>query len=237
MSEQITFKKETLWKVATFIFAALWLFTMYSNSAGVGAPSGNAGELAAVAPTVANPPTSNIQVKLNPDDPILGEADAKITMYEFSDFQCPFCQKAADGAVAEFKKSSYFKNGEVKLAFKQFPLNSIHPQAQKAAEASLCAHEQGKFWEMHDVIFANQRAISVDNLKTYAGQIGLNQGDFDTCLDSSKKAGKVASDLEEAATAGGRGTPYFVLEKDGKTVAVSGAQPWPNFEAAIQSLG
>ena len=234
MSEQITIKKETIWKVLTFVFAALWLFTMYSNG-GIG--GGGDGNPSAVPPTAQNPPTSNIKVTIDDSDPVLGSADAEIKIVEFSDFQCPFCQRAADGAVADFKNSDYFKNGEVSLVFKHFPLNSIHPQAQKAAEASACAQDQGKFWEMHDIIFVNQRQLDVTSLKSYAGQIGLNQADFDSCLDGGDKAGKVNADLKQASEAGGRGTPYFVLiNKDGDTTAVSGAQPWVNFEAAIKSL-
>jgi|TARA_B100001971_G_C18251734_1_gene578792 protein-disulfide isomerase len=230
MSEQITIKKETVWKVLTFVFAALWLFGMYGGANVVNDPT-------VVPPTVQNPPTGNIKVTIDNSDPILGDKDADITIVEFSDFQCPFCERAANGAVAEFKQSSYFKNGDVRLAFKHLPLNSIHPQAQKAAEASACAQDQGKFWEMHDAIFANQRALSIDNLKSYAGQIGLNQGKFDSCLDGGKKAGKVANDMKQAGEAGGKGTPYFVLiNEDGKTTTVSGAQPWVNFEAAIKSL-
>jgi protein-disulfide isomerase len=238
MSEQFTIKKETLWKVIAFVFAALWLFTLYgSDSMGSGnAPTGN-NNLAQVPPSVQNPPTSNIKVTIDDTDPILGDKNAEITIVEFSDFQCPFCARAANGAVAEFKQSSYFKNGEVNLVYKHFPLSSIHPDAQKAAEASACAQDQGKFWEMHDIIFANPQQMNVASLKSYAGQLGLNQGDFDSCLDEGKKAGKVANDLKQAGEAGGRGTPYFVItNKDGETTVVSGAQPWVNFEAAIKTL-
>lgn len=235
MSEQITIKKETLWKITTFIFAALWLYGMYGGGAVDVAPSGN--NPTAVPPTVQNPPTSNIKITLDDTDPVLGDKDAEITIVEFSDFECPFCQRAANGAVAEFKQSSYFKNGEVNLVYKHLPLNSIHPNAQKAAEASACAHDQGKFWEMHDIIFANMRQLDVASLKVYAGQIGLNQAQFDSCLDGGDKADKVNNDLQQATEAGGRGTPYFVLiNEDGETTAVSGAQPWVNFEAAIKSL-
>jgi len=234
MSEQITIKKETIWKLLTFVFAALWLFSIYSGGTNA-IPSGN--NPTAVPPTVNNPPTSNIKVTIDDTDPVLGDKNAKINIVEFSDFQCPFCQRAADGAVAEFKQSSYYKNGEVNLVFKHFPLSSIHPQAQKASEAAACAQDQGKFWEMHDIIFVNQRTLDVASLKSYAGQIGLNQGDFDSCLDDGKKAGKVSNDLKQASEAGGRGTPYFVLiNEDGDTTVVSGAQPWVNFEAAIKSL-
>jgi len=234
MSEQITIKKETLWKITTFIFAALWLYGMYGGSMDI-VPAGN--NPTVVPPTVQNPPTSNIKVTVDDTDPVLGDRNAEIQIIEFSDFQCPFCQRAADGAVAEFKQSSYFKNGEVNLVFKHFPLSSIHPQAQKASEAAACAQDQDKFWEMHDIIFVNQRTIDVASLKTYAGQIGLNQAEFDSCLDGGRKTAKVNNDLKQAGEAGGRGTPYFVLiNADGDTTAVSGAQPWVNFEAAIKSL-
>jgi protein-disulfide isomerase len=237
--ETVTFKKETLWKAGTFIFAALFVITLLMNGGidfdSIGRGSGNGGGNAP-APTVP-PTTGNIKITLDDSDPILGDNGADITIVEFSDFQCPFCQRAADGAVAEFKQSDYFKKGDVKLTFKHFPLSSIHPQAQKAAEASECANRQDKFWEMHDIIFANQRTLDVVSLKSYAGQIGLDTGKFNKCLDGNEAADKVASDLKQATDAGGRGTPYFVLiNKDGDTAAVSGAQPWVNFEAAIKSL-
>ena len=236
MSEQITFKKETLWKVATFIFAALWLFTMYGGGSDGGAGNNNP---TAVNPTAVNPPAAQgkIPITIDNTDPVLGDKNAKIKIVEFSDFQCPFCARAANGAVAEMKNSDKFKDGEIALVYKHFPLSSIHPNAQKAAEASACAQDQGKFWEMHDIIFANAQQLDVASLKSYAGQIGLNQGDFDSCLDGGNKAGKVAEDLKQASAAGGRGTPYFVIiNEDGDTVAVSGAQPWTNFVAAIDSL-
>lgn len=231
--ETFEIKKETLWKVATVVFAALWLFSLYSN----GSFDFGGNDIKQVNPTVQNPTVENIQVKIDSSDPVLGDKNAEISIVEFSDFQCPFCARAADGAVAEFKKSSYFKDGKVNLVYKHFPLSSIHPYAQKAAEASACAQDQGKFWEMHDIIFANQQSLDVASLKKYAGQIGLNKAQFDSCLDDGKKASKVSNDLKQATSAGGQGTPYFVLiNKDGETTAISGAQPWANFEAAINSL-
>jgi len=236
MNEEITIKKETLWKIGTFVFAGLFLLTLFMNPSGDSpSPTRDAGNVAP--PSVANPPTSAIQVKIDGTDPILGDENAGISIVEFSDFQCPFCQRAYTGAVADFKKSDYFKNGEVNLVYKQFPLNSIHPQAQKAAEASECANRQGKFWEYHDKLFENQQSLDINSLKTYASQVGLDNGKFNTCLDRDEAAAKVASDLKQATDAQGRGTPYFVLvNKDGKTVVVSGAQPWQNFVSAIESL-
>ena len=186
---------------------------------------------------VNNPPTGNVQIKIDDTDPVLGDENAEISIVEFSDFQCPFCARAHDDALTQFRNSDYFKNGKVNLVYKHFPLSSIHPYAQKAAEASACAQDQRKFWEMHDMIFANQQQMDVASLKSYAGQIGLNQAEFDSCLDGNKKASKVSNDLKQATDAGGQGTPHFVLvNQDGDTTVVSGAQPWPNFEAAIKSL-
>lgn len=233
--ETFEIKKETLWKVATVVFAALWLFSLYSNGSFDFGNTGNT--IKEVNPNVQNPTVGKIQVKIDSTDPILGDKDADVSIVEFSDFQCPFCARAADGAVAEFKKSSYFKNGEVNLVYKHFPLDSIHPYARKAAEASACAQDQGKFWEMHDIIFANQQTLDTVSLKKYAGQIGLNKAQFESCLDDGKKATKVSNDLKQATNAGGQGTPYFVLiNKDGETAVISGAQPWVNFETAIKSL-
>jgi len=228
----ISFKKSTLWKIATFVFAGLFVISLFSGGFNFGGgtdlptPTGN---------VVA--PTGDIKVSITNADPLLGDKNAKIKIVEFSDFQCPFCERAATGAIAEFKNSDYFKNGEVALVYKHFPLNSIHPSAQKAAEASVCAQNQGKFWEYHDLLFANQQSLDIASLKSYAKQLGLNQAKFDSCLDGGEAVAKVKKDLAEASTAGGQGTPYFVLiNEDGDTQAVSGAVPWANFEVAIQSL-
>ena len=172
------------------------------------------------------------------NDPVLGDPNAGITILEFSDFQCPFCARAFEGAVADFKASSYFANGEVNLIYKQFPLNSIHPQAQKAAEASLCADAQGKFWEYHDTLFTNQQALDTTSLKAYAQQLGLNTGEFNSCLDSGDSASEVSKETAQATAAGGRGTPFFIIvnTESGDATSISGAYPWSQLEAAISSV-
>ncbi|MFQ5531593.1 MAG: DsbA family protein, partial [Candidatus Nanoarchaeia archaeon] len=175
-SGTITLKKDTLWKVGTFVFAALFLISIFGGGFSFGNGSGGTGTGRAVAPSAAPPsapsqggaPAGNIRVPITDEDPILGNPDATISIVEFSDFQCPFCQRAHTGALTDFKNSNYFSNGEVNLVYKHFPLNSIHPQAQKAAEASECANRQGKFWEYHDLLFANQQSLDVNSLKSYA---------------------------------------------------------------------
>jgi protein-disulfide isomerase len=236
----ITFKKSSAWKLATFIFAGLLIISVFTSGFGYeGKTTVNTGNVGAGnAPAAGNAPSDNVKVQINKGDHILGDAGADISVIEFSDFQCSFCSRAYTGAVTELKNSDLFKDGEINFIYKHFPLNSIHPEAQKAAEATECAADQDKFWEMHDIIFENQRTLDIASLKGFAGQLGLNQGDFDSCLDNGDKAGKVNADLAEASAAGGRGTPYFVVynKKTGDSVPVSGAVPFAQIQGAIGSV-
>jgi len=237
MSEKeinIKLKKSDLWKIATVVFAVLFLISLFGGFNGFK----DGGSEKNIAPTENKGVAESVKVEINDDDPVLGDEKAKISIVEFSDFECPFCARAASGAIADFKNSDYFKKGDVNLIFKQFPLTSIHANAQKAAEASECANKQGKFWEYHDVLFANQRALDVNSLKAYASNLKLNMGDFNSCLDSGEFAASVANDAKQGMSAGARGTPYFVIvnHKNGNSQIVSGAVPWANFETAINSL-
>ena len=138
--------------------------------------------------------------------PVRGPADAKITLVEFSDFECPFCSaavKQVDIVMAAYPK-------DIKLIYKQFPL-SMHPHAQLAAEASLAAREQGKFWEMYDVLFKNFRQLSRDNVMLWAKQLGLDVNKFKADLDSRKFKPVVDKDLADGEAAGVYGTPSFYI--------------------------
>jgi protein-disulfide isomerase len=115
-------------------------------------------------------------------DPSVGSASAPITIVEFSDFQCPFCQRAAP----TLKRVRDVYGDKVRVVWKDFPLTQIHPQAFKAGEAAHCAADQGKFWEYHDRLFANQQALQPDDLKKYATDLGLDGAKFAPCVDSSK---------------------------------------------------
>lgn len=236
MSEEktITIKKDTLWKGAAVIFGVLFLIAIFGGFNFGGGGSGTTDTGSGTLPGT----TGSVRVQIEDNDPVLGDADAGISIVEFSDFQCPFCGRVHTGALADFKQSSYFTSGEVNLVYKQFPLSSIHPFAQKAAEASLCAHDQGQFWEYHDTLFANQGSLDTSSLKTYATQLGLDVGEFNSCLDGGDKQSEVSKELAQATAAGGRGTPYFVIINNGNgdTAAVSGAVPWSNFETAISSV-
>jgi protein-disulfide isomerase len=148
--------------------------------------------------------------------PAVGPASAPVTIVEFSDFQCPFCSRLVP-TIEEVKK----KYGDkVRIVFRQFPLN-FHQFAQKAAEASLCANEQGKFWQMHDAMFANQQALAVEQLKAKAVELGMNADQFNSCLDQGKYASQIQADLDAGTKAGVNGTPAMFI--NGRFL--SGAQP------------
>jgi protein-disulfide isomerase len=158
------------------------------------------------------------------DDPVRGNAAAPITIVEFSDYQCPFCARV-NPTLAKVREAY---GDRVKVVFKDFPLGN-HPQAPKAAEAARCAGDQSKYWEMHDAMFANQRALDVPALKQTARAIGLNGTNFDQCLDSGKWAAAVRSGTELGEKMGVNSTPTLYV--NGR--ALIGAVPFENFKALI----
>ncbi|HEX6576379.1 MAG TPA: thioredoxin domain-containing protein [Gemmatimonadaceae bacterium] len=162
----------------------------------------------------------------NSDAPSLGNANAPVTLVEFSDFQCPFCQRFST-TLHDIARAY---GDSVRIVYRQFPIESIHPFALRAAEASLCANEQGKFWELHDAMFQDQSRLAVPDLVAKASRLGLDTQRFQSCIDSRKYAQQVQKDLSEGARLGVTGTPaLFVngLELRG------GAVPLPVVRAAI----
>ncbi|MFQ5526642.1 MAG: DsbA family protein [Thermoanaerobaculia bacterium] len=150
--------------------------------------------------------------------PAKGPESAPVTIVEFSDFQCPFCSRV----IPTLNQVTEKYGDRVRLVFRQFPLHSIHPQAQKAAEAALCADEQGKFWEMHDAMFADQSKLQVADLKSTAAGLGVDGTSFDECLDTGRHADRVNQDLQAGVEAGVTGTPAMFI--NGRFL--SGAQPF-----------
>jgi protein-disulfide isomerase len=174
--------------------------------------------------------------------PSQGRDTAGLTLVEFSDYQCPFCGRHTRDTFPLIRRD-YINTGKLKYVFRDFPIEAIHGDAFKAAEAAHCAAEQGKFWEMHDRLFANQQALGVTQLPLHAQALGLNARPFDQCLESGKYAAGIRKDLEDGQRAGVRGTPTFFLgladAKDGQLRAAKmliGAQPYDRFKEAIESL-
>lgn len=175
--------------------------------------------------------------------PFKGDVGATVTLIEFSDYQCPFCSRHYREVLPTLEEE-YVNTGKLKYVMRENPIASIHPDATNASLAALCAHNEGKYWEMHDIIFDNQQDLSVSTLKSFAVEIGLNATDFDSCLDSKKYEPWVNADLKSAGDVGVRGTPGFILgltdpddpDKAFMSVYIKGAQSLDNFKRAIDGL-
>jgi protein-disulfide isomerase len=161
--------------------------------------------------------------------PSKGNAQAKLAIVEFSDFQCPFCRRV--NPTLEQIEKEY--GDKVRIVFKHLPLD-MHPKAPAAHAAAEAAHKQGKFWEMHDLIFGNQEAMSPEKYVEYAQQLGMDVAQFKTDVASSAVKARIDADTQEANRLGVTGTPSFFV--NGRYL--SGAQPFPAFKTLIdQELG
>ena len=163
------------------------------------------------------------------DDPALGEANAPVTIIEFSDYQCPFCGKFFTETEGQLRKE-YVETGKVKLVYRDFPLE-FHPEAEPAALAADCANEQGKFWEYHDLLFTNQAELSDANYKKWAADLGLDTTKFNTCYKKLKYLDEVKKDMADGQKYGVSGTPAFFV--NGKMI--TGAQPYAIFKQEIDT--
>jgi protein-disulfide isomerase len=159
------------------------------------------------------------------DAPMRGNPKAPVTLVEFSDFQCPMCGTVQP--TLQRLKENY--PDKVRFVFKHFPLQ-MHSDARLAHMASVCAEEQGKFWEYRDHLFNNQRALKRNYLIGYAKELGLNEESFAHCVDDNRYAERVEADYQEAVRFGMRGTPAFVINRQ----VVTGAYPYPAFEEAVE---
>ncbi len=164
--------------------------------------------------------------------PILGKSNAKVTVIEFADFQCPFCERYHKNITPSLKKD-YIDSGKIKFAFRHYAF--LGQESTDAALASECANEQEKFWEFHDYLYENQSgenqgAFAKDKLKEFAVAVGLNSAQFNECLDSAKYKDNVDKDIAEGGKAGVNGTPATFVNG----ILVSGAVPYAELKAEIE---
>lgn len=168
-------------------------------------------------------------------DHVRGAANARVTVIEYSDFECPFCKRfhpTMQQLVAEYPN-------DVRWVYRHFPLEQLHSQAPKEAEATECAGEQGKFWELADIVYEvtpSNDGLDLATLPDLARRAGVpDVPRFESCLESGVFADQVAEDLKDAETAGGMGTPYSVIiGPNGEKEALSGAQPYASVKAAVE---
>lgn len=233
--------------VAAFALGSLYTKVKYLEKGTTTTPS-------ATAPSVAGPSQAVLpkaDVKVNESDPSMGPKDAKVTVVEFADFQCPFCG-AFSGLNPDVVKSmqardatwqpaetniikDYVKTGKVKFVWKDYPF--LGQESIWAGAAARCAQDQGKFWEFHDYLYShqsgeNQGSFSKDNLKKFAQTVGLNIGDFNKCLDSGKYDSKMQEAMTYGQSVGVNGTPATFVNG----TLISGAAPYSQFKSAIDAL-
>jgi protein-disulfide isomerase len=169
-----------------------------------------------------------------------GKADARVVVLEFSDFQCPYCGKFEQTTLPELRRQ-YIDPGTVLFAFRNLPLESLHPLARGAAEAAVCAGEQGNFWPMHDLQFSRQRELGKDSIATYAKELGLSSGTFQACLTGRARA-LIDADVKLARSLGISSTPTFLIgTRDGQgrlraTARINGAAGIERFDSEIKRL-
>ncbi len=186
-------------------------------------------------------PTQPVKISMD-DDPIRGDPNAPITIIEFSDFQCPFCARFHVQTLPLIMKE-YIDEGKVNLVYRDFPIQSIHPNALPAAVAAECANEQGKYWEYHDMLFENQNGwnrldsnTAISTFSQYATDVGLEQQQFDSCLGTGKYLEEVQADLSDGRDYDITGTPGFFIGNDEiGFVKLNGAQPFDSFKKIIDA--
>jgi protein-disulfide isomerase len=193
---------------------------------------------AAGAPAPTRP--QDIVLAMDGGGQLKGDNKAKLTLVEFTDYQCPFCSRYARDTYPEIMKE-YVNTGKVKYVVREFPLESIHPQAFKASEAALCAGDQRKYFDMHDKLFSDQKALAAADLPKHAETLGLDVGKFQECLTSGKYAKAIRKDMADGQKAGVTGTPSFFIgveQPNGSFKVLNvlkGAQPYAAFKEALDS--
>jgi protein-disulfide isomerase len=191
------------------------------------------------AQSAAVPPVDEkVRMRVAPGGFEVGSATAPLTLIEYTDYQCPFCRQFHTGTYEEIKKN-YIDTGKLRFVSRDFPLD-MHDNAPRAALAARCAADQGKFWELRQVMIVNANQLQMSNLLTYAADLKLDVDKFSACVTSEIYKADVAKDLAEGRAAGVTGTPTFILGRitDGSIdgVRIVGALPYETFDAKLQSL-
>ena len=221
----VTLKKSTVWKAISAVLFLLLIASIYTSGFGIFDKTPTGGtvveETQETQEEVTRIDTSEWDLS---NEPFLGEEDAPIEMIIFDDFQCPFCARFEQQAFIDIKKD-YIDTGKVKFIYMHLPLG-FHSLAGPAAEATECAYEQGKFWELHDKIFANQGSLNEDNLKKWAEEIELDMDKFNSCYDDGKYKERVNEEMTLGQSIGIRGTPSFLI--NGKLAV--GAIPFEDYQ-------
>jgi protein-disulfide isomerase len=184
---------------------------------------GNASGSATGAP---ESPAAPVKVDIS-GAPAQGPADAKVTMVEFVDFECPFCGRYARDTLPRLRREY---GDRIRYVSRQFPLD-IHPNADRAAIAAQCAADQGHYWRFHDLLFKHQETLGRPDLADYAREAGLDMGRYDRCIDDPGSEERVQRDIADGRRYGVTGTPAFFI--DGRLI--SGAQPYEQFKAALDA--
>ena len=223
-------KKDYFLPISILVAAALIAGAIIYNTGAktVGKPS---------AETITETAGSVVQGDLADDDVILGDSKAKVIIVEFGDYQCPFCGRFFSQTEPQLRKE-YIETGKAKMVYRDFVF--LGPESETAALATQCAGEQGKYWAYHDRIFEieivdgreNNGNLSVALMKSLAGELGLNQLKFDSCLDSKKYLSEIKKDYNDGVKAGVSGTPATFING----TLVSGAQPFSVFKQAIDQV-
>ena len=187
-------------------------------------------------------PAGSVQPLTIAGRPSKGNARAKVTVVEYSDYECPFCGQYVAQAYPQIERE-YIATNKINYVFKNFPIEQLHRQSFKAHVAAACAGDQRRYWEMHDRLFADQRNLSLDRFVELASMLKLDVVAFRACVESAKHEAMIREDVGEAQRGGVQGTPVFVLaytDPKGRTITpvrvIVGAQPFEAFKEAIDAL-
>ena len=199
--------------------------------------SSPASTTAATAAGVVSP--TNLTMAL-PEGTWRGDGEVALALLEFSDFECPYCGRFATEIYPQIERD-YIKGGRLRYMFVDDPIEQMHPNAFKAHEAAFCAGEQGKYWEMHARLFANQKTLAPDALRSHAEAVGADGAKLQECLSAGRHAPRVRENVAAARQAGVRGTPTFLIGvvEQGQFRAkrvLAGAQPYTVFKDAIDAV-